>query len=149
MAMAANPTSTFLDILATAIETAGASNLKVGLFTGSPTLGPDTVLSDLTEPTYTGYARQTVTIGTRRGNANGDIILPLDPLTFAPTADVSPAQTITGYFICQGASPALWLAELLDQPWTVTSALDFLTLILEILVSADPVYGGVCTVCSS
>jgi len=150
MGLAAQPSTTFLDILATAIETAGASNLKIGLFTNSPSLTPGLLLAGLTEPAFTGYARAAATIGTRRGNANGDIILPIPSVTFQPTADPASPITVNGYFLTQGSSPtAPWLTEYLDTPWVVEDTGSALDLILEIYVRADPDYGGVCSTCST
>jgi len=97
--LSAFPTDAFLDILATAVETEGAADLVAGLFTGEPELGPGTVLADLDQPTYTGYAAQAVTIGSRRENGNGDIILPLGTMTFQPTNNTALPQTATGVWI--------------------------------------------------
>lgn len=148
--LSGNPTTDFLDILATAIETAGASDLFVGLFTGSPTLGPDTVLADLPVPAYTGYARAAVTLGTRRGNANGDIIIPIAAVTFQPTNDTGLPITVTGWYLAQGAgTPTLWMAELLDEPWEVQSSLSALDINEELYIRSDPNYGGYCSTCST
>lgn len=150
MGLAAQPSHTFLDILATALETAGATNLKIGLFTNSPSLTPTLLLSGLTEPVYTTYARQAGTIGSRRSNANGDIILPIGSVTFQPTADPASPITVNGYFLTQGSSPtAPWLTEYFDTPWIIENAGSALDLILEIYIRADPDYGGVCTVCTT
>lgn len=150
MSLAATPSTGFLDRLATALETAYATNLKVGLFTGTPTLGPDMLLSDFVEPVFTGYARAAVSLGTRRGNANGDIILPIASQTFQPTADPATPQVVTGWFLAEGASPTTpELAEFLDEPYTFASTADAMDIIEEIYIKADPVYGGYCTVCTS
>jgi len=150
MALAATPTTQFLDRLATALETAYATNLKVGLFIGSPTLGPDLVLADLTEPGFTGYARAAVTLGTRRGNANGDIILPIASVTFQPTVDPVSEIIVTGWFLAEGASPTIpELAEYLDVPWVVDSTINALDINEEIYIRADPNYGGYCSTCTT
>jgi hypothetical protein len=147
--LAAVPTkATFLDAIATAIETLGTTDLKIGLFTGSPTLSPDTVLADLTQPTFTEYALVAATIGTRRSDANGDIILPLGLATFQPTGGTSLPQTVTGVFVQAAASPKLWLAEVLDTPWIVQDTGSALDVVFEIYIPGGEVWGGVCTTCS-
>ena len=150
MSLAATPTHQFLDRLATALETAYATNLKVGLFIGSPTLGPDLTIADLTEPGFTGYARQAATVGTRRGNANGDIILPLGTQTFQPSADPASEIIVTGWFLAEGTTPTIpEMAEYLDVPWVVDSTLNALDINEELYIRADPNYGGYCSTCTT
>jgi len=147
--LAATPTTVFLDVIADAIEAAAADDINIGLFTGAPTLSPATVLGDLTAPTFTGYAVVNVPFGTRRGNANGDIILPLPAASFQPTNTTNLPQTVTGVYLgAEGTPDTLWMAELLEEPWEVVSSGSALDVIMEIYVKADPNYGGYCTVCS-
>jgi len=148
--LAAQPTSAFLDVLADAFEAAATTDLKMGLFTDDPTLTFATVLADLAPPTFTGYAAVAMTIGARRGNANGDIIEPLGMASFQPTVTPSPSQTVTGAYIYLDATPdVLWFAEFLDTPWVVVDTGSALDVIWEVYIKADPVYGGVCTTCST
>ncbi len=148
--LAAQPTTAVLDVLADAFEAAATTDLKMGLFTGDPTLTFATVLANLTPPAFTGYAQVAMTIGARRGNANGDIIIPLGMASFQPTAPVSPTETVTGAFILLDDTPdVLYFAEMLDTPWVVVDEGSALDVIWEVYIKADPVYGGVCTTCST
>jgi len=150
--LAATPTSTFLDVIADAIEAAAADDINIGLFTGAPTLSPSTVLADLVAlaPTFTGYAIVNVPFGARRGNANGDIILPLPQASFQPTNNTNLPETVTGMYIgMEGTPDTLWLAEMLDEPWEVVSSGSALDVISEVYIKADPNYGGYCTTCST
>jgi len=149
MAGNAVPMHAFLDVLATAFETLFTANGKVGLFTAPATLTPDNVLADMIQPTFTGYAVSPFTPGTRRGNANGDIIIPLGTQTFQPTADPASPETVIGFFIQGGVTPVLYFAELLPSAWVVASTLDALDLVLEYYQTADSVYGTLCTSCST
>jgi hypothetical protein len=121
--------------------------LTVGLFMGAPTLTPDTLYTDLTQPTFAGYAPQTVTLGTLRGDAAGDIIIPLGTVTFQPTGVVSPEQVITGFWVAITGSNTLLFAEFLASAWTVTGPLNALDVNDDVYIPADQVYGGVCATC--
>jgi len=148
--LAATPTTAFLDVIADALEAALASDMNFGLFTGTPTLQPSMVIGDLPAPTFTGYAKVNVAAGTRRGNANGDIIIPFPAVTFQPTNTTDLPQTVTGsYAEAEGTPDTLWLAEFLDEPWEVVDTGSALDIIWEIYVRADSVYGGICTTCST
>lgn len=146
--LAATPSSTFLEVLAAAVEAVSGAGVRIGLFTGSPTLTPATLLADLVQPTYTGYTRPGVINGTRRGNANGDIIIPYGMVSFQPTNNAALPQTVTGVFMQKdGAPDKLWLAEVLDDPWVIVDTGSALDVIFEIYIKGDAVYGGVCTTC--
>lgn len=121
--------------------------LEVGLFTGTPTLSPGTLLSDLSQPTYAGYATQTPTIGAIRGDAAGDVIIPLGTSTWQPTGVVSPEQESTGFFVATAAGQLLF-SEFLSSPWIATGVLSALDLIDEVYIPAESVWGGICTTCS-
>jgi len=148
--LAATPTTPFLDVIADAIVAAAPDDVNVGLFTGNPTLSPSTVLGDLTPPTFTGYAKVNVAFGTRRSNANGDLILPIPAASFQPSNNTDLPQTVTGISIDMedAGGDVLWLAELLEEPWEVVTSGSALDVICEIYVRADPQYGGYCTTCS-
>jgi len=150
--LAATPTAIFLDVIADALVAAAADDINIGLFTGAPALGPTTTLASLTAlaPAFTGYAIVNAPFGTRRGNANGDIILPLPAATFQPSDNVGLPVTVTGVYIgAEGTPDVLWMAELFDEPWEVVSSGSALDVIIEVYIKADPVYGGYCTVCST
>lgn len=154
--LSAQPSAAFLDILATAVEDAitGATAVHVGLFTAvaGGTITEDTVLADLTLPTFAGYAPLVVAAaGSRRSDAAGDIILPMGTATFQPSGAVSPNQTAIGVYV--SADTDLWLAELFTDAdgnpvtFTFAEATDALDVIEEIYVRNGTIYGGICTTC--
>lgn len=147
----AQPTLFLLDAIETAIAGLATgtppSVWKVGLFTGTPTLSEDTVLSDLTEPAFTGYARVAMTPGTIRRDAAGNVILPLGKASFQPTADPVGTITVTGVFVVIDTD--LIVAEFLDAPWLVVNTGSAIDIIEEIYVTNGSYYGGVCTTCRS
>jgi len=150
--LAAVPSSIFLDVVADAIEADAADDINIGLFTGAPTLSPATTLATLVAlaPTFTGYAVVNVPFSARRGNANGDIILPLPAASFQPSDNVGLPITVTGFYIGREGTPdVLWLSEMLDEEWEVTSSGSALDVISEIYVKADENWGGICTTCST
>jgi len=147
MTLAAQPSAVFLDDVADAIE-AALDDPVCGLFTSPDALQPTTVYADLVQPTYTGYSRVAMTVGTRRYNANGDQIIPLGMASFQPTANPAEPITVVGSFIGNTtATPVLELSELLDEPWVVTDTGSALDVVWEIYVKADPNWGGICTSC--
>lgn len=142
------PTLFFVDLVADAIEAAitGGTVKVAGLFTNDPsTLNKDTVLADLTEPTFTGYARVAVAVGTRRTNVNGDQISPLGKQTFQPTATPASPQTVNGWFLEVDGDLYGW--DAFTSPFTFTTTGDALDVISEIITRCDTIWGGVCTTC--
>lgn len=141
------PTLALLNAIEAAIAAipVGPATYELVLFTGNPTLTENTVLSDLTQPTYTGYASVPLTAGTVRRDGAGNVILPLGTATFQPTADPPSTITVTGVGIITGTT--LYLAEYLDVPWVITSDLDALDVVVEWVVTNGAYYGAVCTVC--
>lgn len=123
--------------------------LQVGLFMGSPSLTVNTVYSDLTQPTFTGYALIDVVFNTVRGDAAGDVIIPFEAVTFQPTGAVAPEQVCTGFFVIQPGTNTLLFAEFLPNPQTFASPANALDVIDEIYIPAATVYGGICTTCST
>ena len=122
-------------------------SLKVGLFMGEPSLTVETLYADLAQPTYPGYATQTPVLGAVRGNAAGDVIVPLGTTTWQPTGAVSPEQVITGFFVALAGPNLLLFAEMLPSPKAFTGPLDALDINDEVYFPAEAVYGGICTVC--
>jgi len=150
--LSASPSALFQGVIADAIEADAAADINIGVFTGTPTLTPATLLADLTAlaPAYTGYAIVNNPFGTRRSNANGDIILPVGAATFQPTNDTGLPLTVTGSYLGREGTPdVLWLAEFLDEPWEVVNSGSALDIIWEVYVKADSIYGGICTTCST
>jgi len=148
--LAASPTTVFMSVLADALEADAADDINIGLFTNELTPGPGTVLGDLTAPTFTGYAVVNNPFGARRGNANGDIILPVGAATFQPTDTTNLPQTVVGSYLGREGTPdTLWLVEILDEPWEVVDTGSALDVIWEIYIRYDTTYGGICTTCAT
>lgn len=124
-------------------------SLTVGLYTANAAPGVGCTFGDLTEPTFAGYSAQAVTIGALRGDAAGDVIIPLGTTTFQPTAPVSPEQVVIGFYAVLTGTNTLLTAELLATPWPVTSALDALDVNDDIYIPADTVWGGICATCAT
>lgn len=118
---------------------------KIGLFTGNPTLSRNTVYSDLTQPTFTGYAEVAVTVPAVARNANGDVLISWEPVIFQPTGAVSPAQIGTGSYLQATLSSAATLLQsaLLSTQFTFGSATDQLSLIWQTVIPNSLVYGGI------
>lgn len=118
---------------------------KIGLFTGAPALGINTVLADLTQPTFTGYALAAATAGAISQNANGDILLNWGSFLFQPTAPVTPAQIVTGCFLQAtiSASATLLLSGFFPAPTTFASALDSLQANVQGAFPNAKIYGGI------
>lgn len=125
------------------------TSLLVGLFTNTPALSPDTVLADLVEPTYTGYARVPVAIGSRRSNSNEDVIEPVGSASFQPTDDVGLPQTANGVFLAGtiGGVVVLLLFENFDAAFNFNTHLNGLTINLDLFFRNGPYWGGICSTC--
>lgn len=122
---------------------------KVGLFTGTPTRTLATVLADLTQPTYTGYALVTVPMEALRQDTLGNLIDPLNEADFQPTDAVGLPQTVTGVMLLGtiGGTDFLLLSEELDAAWIFLSALSGFSTKLDLYIRNLPAYGGICSVC--
>jgi hypothetical protein len=117
----------------------GPPNVQIGLFTGTPLLNRFTVLADLTEPTFPGYARV---------NALGSGGPYIDPLTSSAMQDCLPAvfiasaapvagQLITGYFLTDPTGLILWAVDVLPNPILIAHAGEGLT--KDVVLSFPPV----------
>lgn len=86
----------------------------LGLFTAiSPPASPDSVLADLTEATFAGYARQAVTWAAETDSSDGFAQLLGGLLSFTPTDAVTP-NTIVGVFLASAITAGtLWSLEML------------------------------------
>lgn len=130
------------------ILTAGPDVLslwKIGLFTGNPVLSAQTLLADLTEPTYPTYGQFAATPPVVEANANGDLLCTWPTALFQPTAIVAPPQIVTGVFIqaTLSATATLLAAGLLATPKTFAKPTDALSLILQTVLPNQLVYGGI------
>jgi hypothetical protein len=87
------------------------ATIFVGLYQGiAPPAGPESVMANLTEATYTGYARQALTPWTSPYNASvGFVTIDGPALHFTPADGVVP-NTILGWFIASAAVGGTLLA---------------------------------------
>jgi len=109
------------------------SNAKVGLFTNSTGITFATVLADLTEPTFAGYARAVLS------NLNAGPYAEADGngwyaisgvIGWNPSADPASPETCYGFFVVDNAGTNLLAAGLFPAPFTFRTAADLLTAIL-------------------
>lgn len=110
---------------------------KVGLFTGSPTIGQDTVLADLTEPTYPGYAKQAITAwqGPFRTEENDYELV--GGMKLFQMDDATTPTVVTGAFLCDSAgSPDLLGVVLFDEARSLITEDDAVNLEVELALAA-------------
>lgn len=88
---------------------------KVGLFTNTPPLTENTVLADLTQPTFAGYALQAITWSAPFQQPDGSWACQGGLYTFQATDDLTPT-VVTGVFVVSGAGTVLYLAEMANPP---------------------------------
>lgn len=91
---------------------------KMGVFINEPELTLDTVLADLTQPAFTGYALSAaITWGTPGFEEAGPRAVVLGDLkTFRATAAPDPGVTVRGWFVVDAAGTGLLAAAMLDVP---------------------------------
>jgi hypothetical protein len=132
-------TSNLADLKATGKELDGA---KVGLFlTGTP--GPQAITGDFEEPTYAGYAQQTLAAADW-GNpylSNGSLpTLSAKTLTFRPT-DGTVSTVVKGWFLTN-ATGGLLFSEMFDTAVPLVDQNSALLLGVEVSVGADGAFGS-------
>lgn len=122
-----------LDAITLAGPTAGpASGLFAGLFTQNVPVTPQTVLTDLTEAAYPGYARLAVVWGADLVGANGAWDVPSGALEYRSTGVVSPSELVYGLFLVVGlAGATLIAAELFSAPVGFALAGDGFTAVIQ------------------
>ena len=115
--------------LSTAVTPPFVATPRMHLYTASTApLNQDFVLSQFTEPTFTGYAAIT-------GTWDGSIVNCSDEGgkgllftgTFVCATDPTPGQTIIGYYVDDGGVQPV-MAELFPTPFLITRGGDFLVL---------------------
>jgi hypothetical protein len=105
-------------ILNVTIGTPGVAVLfgaKLGLFTNTPPLSQTTVLADLTEPTFAGYAQQAVGWSAAFQQPDFSWATQGGLYTFQATNDLTPT-VVTGCFLVDGGGTQLIMAEMFDTP---------------------------------
>lgn len=120
------------------------SDLKALLFTNNPALSDATLLADLTEPTYTGYARQTITIKAARKDATGNRLLDFGLQTWQPSADPVAPVIVIGYAVLWDAAgtPKLLQSEKFAAPQTLAAALSAFDTNVIFKLPNSLTYGG-------
>jgi hypothetical protein len=140
------PTTPFLRALFDILEALPdvLSAWTIGLYQGAPTLSKDTILSNLTQPSWAGYAVATPGVPALQQAPNGDLLITWAAAVFQPSGAVSPTAVATGVFVSATISAAdtLLLAMPLQTPKSFASALDALTVIVQTVVPNASVYGG-------
>jgi len=112
------------------------ADLKAGLYTNL--IDPSKVLTiaDMVEPTYTGYARQVVVMGSAFRDPQNGIAALAAGLAWGPTSG-TPAEIIQGIFYITGAGPSFMGIEPFPAPIPLNDSLDSFTTILEYIQSSQ------------
>lgn len=139
------PTQNFVEAQAADMLAGQLAAAEAILFTNSPPLGLATVLADLVQPTFGGYAPVTITWADAWQDANGDIILQSQALFFQPTTTANLPLVIFGAAIMApvGVVDTLKLAAMLDTPFTFEGILDALTLLFRVRSANGQIWGSV------
>ena len=111
------------------------SDLKAGLYTNAIAPAKTLTLGALTEPTYGGYARQSVVMAPVMRDPVNDIASLSESLTWQMDGTVVPT-IVQGIFYTFGAGPALAGIEPLEAPIALNDALDAFSTILEYIQSS-------------
>lgn len=94
---------------------------KLGLFTNTPPLSQTTVIGDLTEPTFAGYAQQAVTWSAPFEQPDFSWATQGGLYTFQATDDLTPT-VVTGCFLVDTGGTHLIFAELFAVPVNLPSS---------------------------
>lgn len=110
------------DILTELTAVAGKLNgVKIGLYTNNVTWNKNTVLTDVTECTFTGYAKVAVTWTTPFRATDGTYRVSSGLNVFQPTA--ASTETAVGYFITDTAGTVLLGGDAFPAPVPLPDAL--------------------------
>lgn len=118
------------DLLATDTTTLDAvADVEVILFINNVTLGPDTVIGDLTPATFDGYAakaKDAAAPSTYTDPATGDIIIsipaPAGGWLWQTTGTTNLPQTVFGFALTDSTGADYYGGELLSEPVTLDAA---------------------------
>jgi hypothetical protein len=111
---------------------------KLGLYTNNPSLTPETAVSDFDEPTWTGYARTTVTgIAGASRDPDGNWFVYGPPVNF-PFDPAGGPVTVNGAFLVSADTPPRLLgATLFDTPRTLSISGDSVFVEVELALSPN------------
>lgn len=147
--LAAQPTSKLLALIDGYLRGGALATPSVGLFTGSPALSEATVLADLSEPLFTGYARVPVTLESIRRTINGDFVEAYQSANFQPSAGTLLPETSSGVFLVATIATVthlLW-AEHFASPFVFADQYTGLDVIVAGMVRNGLLWGGICGTC--
>lgn len=148
---AAQPSDKFLSLLDTAIRATPFLILpQMGLIkTLAGGLSAATVLADITQPSFAGYALEALTPTATRKNGVGDYVIGFNSAVFQPSGTVTPGEAVIGYFVQDTVTAVdhLLFAEIFDTPFTFNLATDALALQYDIYVRNLLSWGGLCSIC--
>jgi hypothetical protein len=132
-------TELYDDAALTALIAAAAllgTDLKAGLFINTVALGKTLTISDLTEPTYASYVRQSVVMGTPFRDPINGIAALAGSLLWQQTGTPTP-NIIQGIFYTYGATPLLLGVEVFASPIALNDLLDAFSSVLEYVQSSQ------------
>jgi hypothetical protein len=115
--------------------------VQMGLIVGSFAPTKTSVLTDITQPIYTGYALQATTFAPASRDANGNISTLSGLILWQMTNNTNPTL-VTGWFLVDSGGTHLLMAEMLDTPFSLVDTLSVLGLVaLWSANNADPGQG--------
>lgn len=111
---------------------------KCILFTNTPALTKDSVVGDLTQPTFPGYASAVVTWSVAKRDDAGNISVDSGLMKFQ-MSDATVPTIVKGYGIVDSAGTTLLAAETFDAPVDLTDALSICAFVIDLSFNnADP-----------
>lgn len=121
----------------------------MGLYTNVITATSATLLADLTEPTYPGYARQALAINPVKIDALGNYIQDYASAHFQPTGTWGGGVPCLGYFVgfTYGGATVLMYSENFPAPVNLLVATDSTDILFDGYVSNLKTWGGFCATC--
>lgn len=93
---------------------------KLDLFVGSPTIGPNTSIGDLTLATFTGYVQKTVTWGAVLNQPTGIPVLQGGQGVFAATG--SAVTNMVAGWVVHNSTSGIIRAQAFDAPVAINGA---------------------------
>jgi len=117
--------------------TAQSGNYKFGLYTNNPGINAGTVMGDLTEATYSGYARQNTTFSPVAINGDGKAEATVSPVTFTHNGGIV-SQVINGWFVYDTNKNKLIWCQPLAAPRSMGASGDEITIDPTFLFSQLP-----------
>jgi hypothetical protein len=117
-------TPTLLAILnALTAMSAILNGAKVHLYANNAALGENTVLGDLTEATFTGYAASIALVwNPAYTQQDGTPTVDAPSVTFASTSPFTTGNTIYGFYVTNGAGSTLLYAQAFAAPQLISAA---------------------------